>query len=84
MGDLDFGNEHNSDLRDEFSNNLGEYSTENVVNPKLEKIFSQKVDGLPTILENSTQEAIGNLQMVKNKTHSKKHSEIIDMSYKTR
>jgi len=54
MGELDFGNEHNSDLRDEFSNNLGEYSTENVVNPKLEKIFSQKVDGLPTILENST------------------------------
>jgi len=81
MGELDFGNE-NSDLRD--NNNFGEYSTENVNNnPQLQKIFHQK-DGLPTILENSHQEAIGNLHVVKNKTHSKKHSEIIDMSYKTR
>lgn len=29
MGELNFGNE-NSDLKDEFSNNLGEYSTENI------------------------------------------------------
>jgi hypothetical protein len=51
MGDLNFENE-NSDLRDDF--NLGEYSTENIVNPQMNKILSNVQDGLPTIFEQST------------------------------
>lgn len=46
--------------------------------PPMAKNFSEQVDdGLPTIMENSTQEQ---LQPIKSKTHLKKQSEQIDMS----
>jgi len=70
MGELNFDDE-NSDLNSHFGNrnNLGEYSTENVQNPAMNKILGQQVqDGLPTIFEKSQQQE---LHIVKNRTHNK-------------